>query len=97
MVYSEPNGVGGLGMNQEQRRTLKQEQLQELAKEKREAMLVATENSNAYERGSRKLKLKDFGRHIDSDSDDTEVLRWSHFAEDCGWPHPNTGYGPWSD
>jgi DNA polymerase III epsilon subunit-like protein len=26
-----------------------------------------------------------------------EVLRWEDIAEDCGWPHPDTGYDPWSD
>jgi DNA polymerase III epsilon subunit-like protein len=31
-----------------------------------------------------------------SDEDD-EILRWSDIAEDCGWPHPDTGYDPWSD
>jgi DNA polymerase III epsilon subunit-like protein len=30
------------------------------------------------------------------DSDD-EVLHWSDIAEGCGWPHPDTGYSPWSD
>jgi hypothetical protein len=35
------------------------------------------------------------GRYF-SDEDD-EMLRWSDTAEDCGWLHPDTGYGPWSD
>jgi DNA polymerase III epsilon subunit-like protein len=35
------------------------------------------------------------GRYY-SDEDD-EMLRWSDIAEDCGWPHPNTGYDPWYD
>jgi DNA polymerase III epsilon subunit-like protein len=30
-------------------------------------------------------------------SEDDEILRWSDIAEDCGYPHPNTGYDPWSD
>ncbi|OGM41069.1 putative exonuclease [Aspergillus bombycis] len=29
--------------------------------------------------------------------DDPETLRWSDIAEDFGWPHPDTGYDPWSD
>jgi hypothetical protein len=29
--------------------------------------------------------------------EDDEILRWSDIAEDCGYPHPNTGYDPWSD
>ncbi|KAF7588802.1 hypothetical protein BBP40_005195 [Aspergillus hancockii] len=28
---------------------------------------------------------------------DSETLRWSDIAEDCGWPNPDTGYDPWSD
>ena len=26
-----------------------------------------------------------------------EMLRWEDIAEDLGWPHPDTGYDPWSD
>lgn len=29
--------------------------------------------------------------------DDDEILRWEDIAEDLGWPHPDTGYDPWSD
>jgi DNA polymerase III epsilon subunit-like protein len=29
--------------------------------------------------------------------DDDEILHWSDIAEDFGWPHPDTGYDPWSD
>jgi hypothetical protein len=28
---------------------------------------------------------------------DLETMHWSDIAEDCGWPHPDTGYDPWSD
>ncbi|KAI1115815.1 ribonuclease H-like domain-containing protein [Nemania sp. NC0429] len=31
------------------------------------------------------------------DDEDEEILRWSDIAEDLGWPHPDTGYDPWSD
>lgn len=30
-------------------------------------------------------------------NDEIELLRWEDIAEDCGWPHPDTGYDPWSD
>jgi hypothetical protein len=33
----------------------------------------------------------------DSDDEREEVLQWSDIAEDLGWPHPDTGYSPWSD
>lgn len=37
-------------------------------------------------------------KYMESDTDDeTEILRWEDIAEDCGWPHPDTGYDPWSD
>ena len=29
--------------------------------------------------------------------DESETVRWSYIAEACGWPHPDTGYDPWSD
>jgi DNA polymerase III epsilon subunit-like protein len=31
------------------------------------------------------------------ESEDDERLHWSDIAEDFGWPHPDTGYDPWSD
>ena len=34
---------------------------------------------------------------FDDDDEDREVLRWEDIAEDFGWPHPDTGYDPWSD
>ncbi|RAL58695.1 hypothetical protein DID88_003001 [Monilinia fructigena] len=35
--------------------------------------------------------------YLSSDDEDEEILRWSDIAEDLGWPHPDTGYDPWSD
>lgn len=32
-----------------------------------------------------------------SSDSDGEIIYWSDIAEDCGWPHPDTGYDPWSD
>jgi hypothetical protein len=28
--------------------------------------------------------------------DREDILHWSDIAEDLGWPHPETGYDPWS-
>jgi hypothetical protein len=40
----------------------------------------------------------DFSDEEDFECDNSsETLRWSDIAEDCGWPHPDTGYDPWSD
>ena len=33
----------------------------------------------------------------DDPEEDDEILRWEDIAEDLGWPHPDTGYDPWSD
>lgn len=30
-------------------------------------------------------------------SSESEIIHWSDVAEDFGWPHPDTGYDPWSD
>ena len=30
-------------------------------------------------------------------SSESDIIRWSDVAEDFGWPHPDTGYDPWSD
>lgn len=35
--------------------------------------------------------------YFNSDDDGGEILYWSDIAEDLGWPHPDTGYDPWSD
>lgn len=35
--------------------------------------------------------------NINEDDEDVEILHWSDIAEDLGWPHPDTGYDPWSD
>ena len=33
----------------------------------------------------------------DYDDEDYLVEHWSDIAEECGYPHPDTGYDPWSD
>lgn len=34
--------------------------------------------------------------HSNSESE-VEIMYWSDVAENFGWPHPDTGYDPWSD
>ena len=34
------------------------------------------------------------GEDGDFDSQESEVLHWSDFAEDLGLPHPGSGYDP---
>ncbi|KAH8799799.1 ribonuclease H-like domain-containing protein [Xylogone sp. PMI_703] len=36
-------------------------------------------------------------RSFSSTSEMDEIVNWSDIAEDLGWPHPDTGYDPWSD
>jgi DNA polymerase III epsilon subunit-like protein len=35
--------------------------------------------------------------YVNRYSSEDEMLHWSEIAEDLGWPHPDTGYDPWSD
>lgn len=37
------------------------------------------------------------GDNYDEEEEEEEILQWADIAEDIGWPHPNTGYDPWSD
>jgi len=68
---------------------LAEEQVKQLAQ--RLARSLHTERAN--------LTTIDCNMPYDEDDDDyeSEVLRWSDIAEDLGWPHPDTGYDPWSD
>jgi DNA polymerase III epsilon subunit-like protein len=53
------------------------------------------------QRKAARQKLASKRAETESDYDeyesDEEILHWSDIAEDCGWPHPDTGYDPWSD
>lgn len=42
-------------------------------------------------------RLKGIDIDMSNEFDESEVLCWSDIAEDLGWPHPDTGYDPWSD
>lgn len=47
-----------------------------------------------------KLKFglsSNFESDYDEYESDEEILYWSDIAEEFGWPHPDTGYDPWSD
>jgi hypothetical protein len=46
---------------------------------------------------TRGSKAKASVKEGDDETDDSEIMRWSDVAEDFGWPHPDTGYDPWSD
>lgn len=35
--------------------------------------------------------------YFNFDEDEDDFVRWEDVAEDYGWPHPDTGYDPWSD
>ncbi|GAP87671.1 putative RNA exonuclease 3 [Rosellinia necatrix] len=63
------------------------EMIRELAKQKK-----------ANERRRRGAAGSEGGNRSFTDfHEDDEVLHWSDIAEDLGWPHPDTGYDPWSD
>jgi hypothetical protein len=55
---------------------------------------------NAVKRHRNQRKNTVYGSRPDHDDDydeRVEVLYWSDIAEELGWPHPDTGYDPWSD
>ena len=63
------------------------------AKKAEELRLEKERKSRRQEKQSR----NDAVTAADSDDEREEVLHWSDIAEDLGWPHPDTGYDPWSD
>jgi DNA polymerase III epsilon subunit-like protein len=72
------------------------------AKKAEELRLEKERESRRQEKQSRNDAVTAGGRsscrtYPDSDDEDEEVLHWSDIAEDLGWPHPDTGYDPWSD
>ncbi|KAJ2991221.1 hypothetical protein NUW58_g2594 [Xylaria curta] len=71
---------------------------------KRELIRLEKERKMAKEKKANKDRKKGTVRagggssyYTKFGSDDEEVLHWSDIAEDLGWPHPDTGYDPWSD
>jgi DNA polymerase III epsilon subunit-like protein len=72
------------------------------AKKAEELRLEKERESRRQEKQSRNDAVTAGGRgscrtYPDSDDEGEEVLHWSDIAEDLGWPHPDTGYDPWSD
>jgi len=65
---------------------------------KGEAMRLKEERDIARkEQESKKAEADKAKAQETSYDEDDEILHWSDIAEDMGWPHPNTGYDPWSD
>ncbi|RFU35492.1 hypothetical protein B7463_g856, partial [Scytalidium lignicola] len=64
---------------------------------KREERKRLQEAKKAAEEKMRSLGTGLGGRSFSSTSETDETLHWSDIAEDLGWPHPDTGYDPWSD
>lgn len=63
------------------RKRAREEKMKAKGKAKGKAVAVAVEEESDYE------------GYWSGD----EVLYWEDIAVDCGWPHPDTGYYPWSD
>ncbi|KAI0502775.1 ribonuclease H-like domain-containing protein [Xylaria bambusicola] len=63
---------------------------------RREAERRAKKEEKANKRHRMRARGGSSSYAIESD-DEEEVLHWSDIAEDFGWPHPDTGYDPWSD
>lgn len=62
---------------------------------KREKILFEAQRKAAKQKKANQNRATGGSSYKNVDSDDLE--RWSDIAEDLGWPHPDTGYDPWSD
>ena len=63
------------------------------AREKEERKRRKLEREVAEERERERRGMDEEEEELSDD----EVLRWEDVAVDLGWPHPDTGYDPWSD
>lgn len=68
---------------------------------RRERRRASASRQNAQKGKGTLTNVRDYGSNSfnldDPEYHDHEVLRWEDIAEDLGWPHPDTGYDPWSD
>lgn len=64
-----------------------------MEREKQEAQRKRRASKKKKEKPNRSVRAA----YATSESDDLQMLRWEDIAEDLGWPHPDTGYDPWSD
>ncbi|KAB8256461.1 ribonuclease H-like domain-containing protein [Aspergillus pseudonomiae] len=80
----------------EARKRQKKEQKAKMAAKQQQATATQPSTSRGPLGNASQLLVFEESSGIEA-SDDPETLRWSDIAEDCGWPHPDTGYDPWSD
>ncbi|KAF8251314.1 hypothetical protein K440DRAFT_487289, partial [Wilcoxina mikolae CBS 423.85] len=69
---------------------------EEALKVQREIERLEKKKQAEREKVERERKERKQRQRAEEYSED-EVVLWSDIAEDLGWPHPNTGYDPWSD
>lgn len=72
---------------------------EELKKEERLKAQQAKKNEEAKKKTSeaKNLDFEAYDEYLDTHSEEDERIYWSDIAEDLGYPHPDTGYDPWSD
>lgn len=58
---------------------------------------VATEGEKQGKPAVETILYGESGLNSGDGTSESEILHWSDIAEDLGWPHPDTGYDPWSD
>lgn len=75
----------------------KMEKEKEGEKEKQKEKKVGEGKEKQKEKKPRFTSSKPKPRDAWLSDEDGEVLHWSDIAEELGWPHPDTGYDPWSD
>ncbi|KAI8628211.1 ribonuclease H-like domain-containing protein [Xylariaceae sp. FL1651] len=65
--------------------------------ERRNRPKKAGQRKGPGRRAPTSLSRETYVNDYDSDEYGEEVVFWEDIAEACGWPHPDTGYDPWSD
>lgn len=86
--------------DQEKRKVEKEKEEEEGGKEKKKQKEKKEKNKEKQEKQKEKNPRFTSSRPKKDawlSDEDGEVLHWSDIAEDLGWPHPDTGYDPWSD
>ncbi|KAJ6139702.1 hypothetical protein N7471_006188 [Penicillium samsonianum] len=72
----------------------------EIARAEEERKVAMQRQRKGKKKGNGKLAVNKSVQHREYEvgyDEDSEILHWSDIAEGCGWPHPDTGYDPWSD
>lgn len=90
LVYTHNREAFQTWAGAKKREQLRLEKERERAKQEKESERAAKDVLKAGAGGGNRT-------YFGSDDVDQEIIHWSDIAEESGWPHPDTGYDPWSD